>query len=194
MTHNYLTYSIEHLRTLKKDEDQSFFHPLYIVKRQGKVKEVFRDTTPLSFIAKKNYSTNWAKECRETFYKLPKIPEPFTLTDFQKKHNLSRERARKILNNNPLVFIKIDRWYYVEDFAVKPALFRVFFNSEKKRSLITAINKIREFPMNLKPTKENIADTISLHHFQVLREHQLLKSIRIPRTFQFYYFVPSFLY
>jgi len=193
MSRNYLVYTINHLRTLKKDEDQSFFHPLYIVKRQNKVKEVFRDTTPLSFLLKKKYNVKWVKECRETFYKLPRIPEPFTLTDFQKKYKLTRERERKILDNNPFAFLKIDHWHYVEDFAVKPPLFKVFLDSKKKRSLITAINKIREFP-KLKPTKKNIVDAISLHHFQILKEHQLLKSIRIPRTRQFYYFIPSFFY
>jgi len=193
MTRDYLTYTANYLRTLKKDEDQSFFYPLYTVKRQNKIKKVFRDTTPLSFILKKNYNANWAEECRKTLYKLPKFPEPFTLSQFQKKHGLSRERARKILNNNPFTFLKIDRWYYVEEFSAKPALFKVFFNSSKKRSLIAAINKIREFP-KIKPTKKNIVNTISSHHFQILKEHQLIKSVRIPRSYTFYYFVPSFFY
>ena len=72
--HENIVSNIKYIRTLKKDKDISFFHPLYPVKKQNKLVFKFKDTTPLFFIKKKLHLDKWAKECIYTFYQLPKIP------------------------------------------------------------------------------------------------------------------------
>ncbi len=189
-----ITNHIKYIRTIKKDKDISHFFPLYKVKRNNKIYFTFKDTTPPLFL-KKLHINKWAFECAYTFSLLPKLPKPFSASEYAKKHNISHVTAKKILLKEKYYkYIQIDKWYFIENPKCNYYLFQILISSSETRSLINAINKIQEFPLILEPNKSNLINIIKEHSFQVLIYHNILNKIKVPKSKKYYYYVPRFFY